>query len=179
MEATVSGSSVAGAGGRGDGAARAGGLPGGLVARRGWQVLATLGAVIVLLGLGDVVGGVAFEPTGAMAISGRSLPELQAASPEAYRVIDFRAREGGITLAIVGILLAVIAWRPYRLGKAWAWWTVWALPVWASSVLVAMLIYGLAPGQPPSSAALSGPLFSVIAGAILLADRRRFASSED
>jgi hypothetical protein len=175
----VSGTSAAEAAGRGDvGANHAARRTTGLVARRGWQVLAILGAVIALLGVGDLVGGVAFEPTTPQAISGRPLSELEAASREAYRVIDFRAREGGITLAIVGILLAVVAWRPYRLGKTWAWWTMWALPVWASSVLVAMLAYGLAPGQAPSVAALSGPLISLIAAAILLLDRRRIAAAE-
>ena len=139
-------------------------------------MLAILGAVIALLGIGDLVGGVAFEPTTPLAITGRTVTELQAGSPDAFRLIDFRAREGGISLLIVGLLLALIACRPYRMGQGWSWWAMWALPAWASSVLMATLAYGLAPGQSPSGAALSGPVISLVAAVVLVADRPRFST---
>jgi hypothetical protein len=92
-----------------------------IVARRAWQVLLILAAVITLLGIGDMLGGVAFEPTTPLAISGQSIDQIQAGSPAAYRVIDFGARHGGINLAIIGVLLAALAWFPYRACRRWAW----------------------------------------------------------
>lgn len=91
-----------------------------IVARRAWQVLSILAATITLLGIGDVLGGVAFEPTTPLAISGQSIDQIRAASPVAYRVIDFNFRHGGINLVIIGVLLAALASFPYRAGRRWA-----------------------------------------------------------
>ncbi len=149
-----------------------------IVARRAWQVLFVIAALIFLLGIGDIAGGVAFEPTTPLAISGQSIDQLQAGSPAAYRVIDFGSRHGGINLVLIGLLLAALAWFPYRAGRRWAWFAMWTLPAWAIGSLVVGLVYGFAAGQGIPAAMLSGPVFSLIAAVLLLLDAGRFRRPE-
>ena len=80
------------------------------IRRRLWWVLLGLSIAIALLAAGDIVVGASFEPEGPPAIGGRILTAIATASPEASRVLDFRARMGGVSLLALGVLLAVLTW---------------------------------------------------------------------
>lgn len=71
--------------------------------------------------------------------------------------------------------MTVILVIPYRAGMRWAWYAMWALPVWAFGVLGLYLAFGVDPRQPPPPPMVSGPLLGGIAVAVLLLDWRRFS----
>ena len=142
---------------------------------RAWWVLAFFAAMIVVFGVGDALVGVAADPAITVTLSGLPLAEVQAQDPIGYRLFDFAARSGGMNLALLGLLLGVLIAVPYRAGQRWAWWTLWALPVWAALVPVAYVVFGTAPGQPPAPPMISGPIVAVVAALALLLDRQRFA----
>ena len=146
------------------------------VGRRGWWILAFFAVTLVVFGVGDVLGGVLADRAITLTLSGRSPDEIQAAEPTAYRLYDFVTRSGGVNLALIGLLLAVIVAIPYRGGQRWAWWAMWILPAWAALVPVQFLVFGPAAGQPPAPPMVSGPIFAAIAAGVLLLDRRRFSS---
>jgi hypothetical protein len=137
--------------------------------------LVTLSAIFALLGLGDVTWGIAFEPTTALAITGKTVDEIRAESPAAFTVIDYIYRGGGITLTLFTTLMTVVLAIPYRRGEWWSWWAAWLLPIWASAVFLLFLVQGTAPGQAISGVAWSGVVFAVVIAILLLIDRARFA----
>jgi hypothetical protein len=136
--------------------------------------LVTLSALFALLGLGDVLRGIAFEPTTAQAITGKTIDEIRAESAAGYTVIDYIYRGGGITLTLFTTLVTIVLAIPYRRGQWWSWWTAWILPIWASAVFGLALIHGTAPGQEISGVAWSGAFFAILIGALLLLDLPRF-----
>jgi len=133
-----------------------------------------MAAILALFGIGDVVGGVTVDPGISLAIVGLSPGEIEAQGASAYRMWDYATRSAGITLAIVGVLMMVITAIPYRAGARWAWRVMWVLPLWAISVPVMYLAFGIAPGQPPAPPMISGPILAAIATLVLIADRARF-----
>jgi hypothetical protein len=135
--------------------------------------------VIALFAVGDLVGGAPFEPDGPIAVGGRTLEEISDGSPEAFRVIDFHARMGGVDLLALGLLLVLVTWFPYRAGERWAWAAMWILPAWAASFVVVPVLYGLAPGQSLTTAMLSGPVIALIAAAALVVDAGRFGPASN
>jgi hypothetical protein len=144
------------------------------VRRRLWVVLAALSALFGLFGLGDLLIGISFNEGVAPAVTGLTLGEISATSPDAYRLIDLDARGGGVTLVALGAALTAIVLFAYRDGRRWAWWAVWILPAWALGVLVLYLVYGLAPGQPPPPSLMSAPIIAAVTAAALLIDAPRF-----
>jgi hypothetical protein len=144
------------------------------IRRRAWWGLAALSAVLALLGLGDLLGGPEFESTTAVTLTGRTLAELEAASPDAYRVLDHAARGGGITLTALGAALTAIVAFAYRRGDRWAWPAMWLLPGWLLAGFVLALVSGTAPGQALSTPALSGAVMAAIAVVLLAVDLPRF-----
>jgi hypothetical protein len=136
--------------------------------------LVVLSGLFAILGLGDVLAGIAFEPTTALAITGRTIDEIRAESPAAYTVIDYLYRGGGITLALFATLMTIVLAIPYRRAERWAWGAAWLLPGWASAVFLLAVVHGTAPGQPLSAVAWSGVGFATITAALLLVDLGRF-----
>jgi hypothetical protein len=132
-------------------------------------------AVIVgLLGVTDITGGISADPGIPLGITGKTVSEMRAESEQAYRLLDFNARAGGTLLIVIGILMTPILLVPFRSGQRWAWWVMWTLPAWAAAAFVAILIIGVAPGQAPPPPMISGLIFAVLAGAILLVSGPRF-----
>jgi hypothetical protein len=102
---------------------------------------------------------------------------VQADDPTAYRLYDFATRDLGLGLVVIGSLLTAILLVPYRARQRWAWFVLWILPAWAAAVPLLYLTYGTAPGRPPAPPMISGPIFAVVATAVLLLDRERFFPS--
>ena len=144
------------------------------VRARAWWVLVFFAVTLALFGAMDLASGVTADPAIPQALVGRTPAEVQAEDPTGYRLYDFVARSGGQLLIVVGTLLAAIIVIPYRGGQRWAWRLLWVLPIWAASVPLLYLAFGTAPNQPPAPPMISGPIFAVIAGAVLLVDRERF-----
>ena len=116
---------------------------------RAWWVLALGAVTLVAFGVTDVIAGAEADRAIAVAISGSLPAEVFSEDPTGYRLYDFASRSGGLSLVLVGALLAVIVAIPYRAGQRWAWWAAWLLPIWSALVPVLYVVYGTAPGQPP------------------------------
>ena len=138
-----------------------------------WALVA-LSGLFAILGLGDVLAGIAFEPTTALAITGKTVDEIRAESAAAYTVIDYNYRGGGLTLTMFTSLMTIVLAIPYRRAERWAWWAAWLLSVWAAAVFVLAVVHGTAPGQAISAVAWSGIGFAIVVAALLLVDLRRF-----
>ena len=139
--------------------------------------LVVLSGLFAILGLGDVLAGIAFEPTTALAITGKTVDEIQAESPAGYAVIDYIYRGGGITLALFATLMTIVLAIPYRRAERWAWGAAWLLPGWAGAVFLLAVLHGTAPGQPLSAVAWSGVGFAIVTAALLLVDLGRFRTA--
>jgi hypothetical protein len=142
--------------------------------RHGWWALLAIAVLIALFGLGDLIVGFEWDPGIPLGLIGMTPPQVQAESPDAYRLIDFGVRSGGVNLIVIGVLLTAIVVFAYRQGRPWAWWTMWALPVWAGSAFFLNLAFGVAPGQSPPPPMVSGPILATLAAAILLVSAPRF-----
>lgn len=145
---------------------------------RSWLLLPILAIVLAGFGVSDVLIGITADPGITVAITGLTPDELRAASQEGYRLADFLVRAQGLTLVALGLLLAVVLLWPYRGGQRWAWRAAFILPVWAASVPIVYLAFGLAPDVPPAPPMISGPIFAVLTAAMLVADRRRFGQAK-
>jgi hypothetical protein len=134
-----------------------------------------IAAILVIFGIGDIQQGPKADPGITMAIAGKTADEVQAAEPTGFRLYDSAIRMGGLSLAIIGLLLAAILVVPYRAGQRWAWATMWLLPAWALAVPALYVAFGPAPGTPLPPPMVSGPIVAAVAGVSLVVDRRRFA----
>ena len=100
--------------------------------------------------------------------------QLEAAGGQAYRLSDFKVRSGGISLIVIGTLLSAVLLGAFRQYRRLAWWVIWVLPVWGASVFGLILASGVAPGQPPPTPMISGPIMAVLSSALLLVSAPRF-----
>lgn len=142
--------------------------------RRLWWVLVALSVTLVVFGVSDVLIGITSDPGITVAIIGLSPSELAAASADGYRLADFLVRSQGLVVTAFGLLLTTVLLIPYRGAQRWSWYAAFILPAWAISVPLAYLVFGLAPGAPPSPPMVSGPIFAAVAVLALALDRRRF-----
>lgn len=145
--------------------------------QQAWWAIAAIALMLVVFGAVDVAVGAAADPGISLAVVGRDPATLAASQPDAYRMYDFLARSQGVVLAMFGLLLLVVAAIPYRAGQTWAWRLLWLLPAWAIAVPFLYLAFGTATGQPPAPPMVSGPIVAIIAAAVLVFDRGRFAVS--
>jgi hypothetical protein len=132
----------------------------GLAARHAWWGLVVMSVIVGLFGVTDVIG------------------ELEADSAQAYRLLDFMVRAGGVHLIVMGGLMTAMLLLAFRRGQRWAWWAIWTLPAWAASAFALNFVYGMAPGQAPPPPMISGPIFAVLAAAILLVSAPRFVRAD-
>ena len=146
----------------------------GFLERRGWIALAFLSGVLLLFGVGDVVRGIEADAAIPFGLTGKTLDQLRAESPDAYEVADIGVQANGRTIAVLGLVLLAIIVTAYRAGQRWAWWTMWLLPLWSLGAAALMFFADRAPGTPPPPPMVSGPMFFAIAAAVLLGSARRF-----
>jgi hypothetical protein len=142
--------------------------------RRAWWILVAVSVLIGLFGISDALLGATADPAIARGLTGQTLAELEGESAAAYRMYDFTSRTQGTGLAVIGVLATAILLRPYRSGRRWAWSVMWAIPIWAFTIPVLYLLFGVDPSQPPPPPVVSGPVLGSLTAAVLLFDRGRF-----
>jgi hypothetical protein len=142
--------------------------------QRLWWVLPALSVVVVVFGVSDLLVGITSDPSVTVAIIGLTPNELGTASAPGYRVADFLVRTRGLEVAAFGLLLTIVLLVPYRAAQRWAWCVAFILPAWAVAVSLTFLAFGLAPGEPPPPAMVSGPIFAILSAVVLVVDRGRF-----
>jgi hypothetical protein len=136
--------------------------------RNAWRGLFVIAVLIGLVGLWALVVGVAEDQSVPLGLTGRNLAELATESPDGYRFADFEVRAGGMGLVVIGAILAGVAAFAFRPGEKWAWWAMWALPIWAASTVVLILVIGVTPGQAPPWPMISGTIVGALSVALLL-----------
>lgn len=138
--------------------------------KQAWWLLLATAVISVLFGLGDLIAG---QPDNALAVTGLATADLQANSPLAYSLIEEGVRIGGVHLITIGLLAVAILLFGFRRNATWAWWTMWLLPL-SASVLAAIHLTTVAPGQDPAIPAYSGSLVAVLGVLVLLVSAPRF-----
>lgn len=133
-----------------------------------------MAALLLLFGVLDVAAGVDADPAIPLALSGMTVDELRSESAVVMELFDFMTRANGWSLVLLGSLLMVILLVPFRRGERWAWWTMWAIPVWAIGAALFYVVAGVEPGVPPPPPMVSGPILAVLAAAILALSAPRF-----
>ncbi|MFN2418831.1 MAG: hypothetical protein ABR593_07905 [Candidatus Limnocylindria bacterium] len=149
----------------------------GWLQRHAWWGLLAVSVTLILFGVADMASGARADALIPQGLTGKSIEELEAESADAFGLFDFASRTNGWSLVLLGALLAVIVLVPFRRGERWAWWTAWALPIWAAVIAMFYLVAGVDPGRPPPPPMVSGPVVAILCAAILLVSRPRPASS--
>ena len=137
--------------------------------RNAWLGLLAMSILVGLVGLWALLVGIAEDQSVPLGLTGLTVSQLQAQSPDGSRFADFGVRAGGMGLVVVGTLLASIDVFAFREQQLWAWWALWALPVWGLSTVVLILLIGLAPGQAPPWPMISGTIVAVLSALLLIA----------
>ncbi len=100
--------------------------------RHAWKVLLFFSVVMALIGLPDLLAGGSFYQVGDVAllqgISGMTWEQLEATSPNAAAMIDFKVRMGGLEYLFLGLFSTAIVLTGFRRGERWAWYTMWLFP---------------------------------------------------
>lgn len=139
-----------------------------------WWLLLAMTVLVTLVGIWPIMLGIKEDASVPLGISGMTAAQLEAASAQGYRLLDFQARSGGLALVVIGTLLSVVLLAGFRQNQPWAWWVMWLLPAWAAGVVVLMLAIGVAPGQPPPTPVFSGAVITVLSTTLLLVSAPRF-----
>lgn len=144
--------------------------------RHGWKFLLGLVLVIGAFGIGDLLVGLDADPAIPEGVAGISPAEMRESAPDLARLADLQVRAGGIQLIVIAAVWSVLLAFPFRRRERWAWWSMWTFPAWALAVAVMFLFVDLQPGEPTPPPAISGWVFFVLTGLLLLATRRGFVS---
>ena len=104
-----------------------------LFERHAWKVLLFFSVFMALIGLPDFLAGGSFYQVGDVAllqgITGMTWEQLEAASPNAAAMIDFKVRMGGLQYLFLGLFSMAIALTGFRRGERWAWYTMLLFPI--------------------------------------------------
>src|SRR5438874_6759931 len=101
--------------------------------RHSWWLLLTITALVAVIGFSPVISGIKEDASVPLGIAGMSASELEAASPQGYRLLDFQARSSGMALIVIGTLLSAVMLAGFRRNRPWAWWVMWVLPAWGAA----------------------------------------------
>lgn len=132
--------------------------------RHAWKIFVGLSIIIGIFGIGDIrVGASELQTDEAVlmqSITRMSWNELKAANPRVANLIDLKWRSGGADFAFIAILSIIICLQGFRRGERWAWYAMWAWPLW----LVVNIVLGVNVAKDPSY----GTPVPVISGSVLL-----------
>jgi hypothetical protein len=102
--------------------------------RHVWKVLFALSLVIGIFGVSDMLGGASDLQNGETilmhSLTGTSWNQLQATGPNAANLIDAKFRTEGASLTTIALPSIAISVIGFRQGRRWAWYVLWAMPVW-------------------------------------------------
>lgn len=144
--------------------------------RNAWIWLLVPVVILVLFGVGDIVRGADADPAIVEGLTGLEPSEIESVSPEAGRYIDLQFRFGGIQLTYFALVLASVLVFGFRRWRRWAWFSMWALPLWALSVSLAFVLVDRPDSAPIPPPMVSGFVFFVYAAFWLAVSYRGFSA---
>jgi carbon starvation protein CstA len=149
--------------------------------RHVWKILMGVSLIIGFFGVSDMVGGASDLQNGETvlihSITGMSWNELQAASPKVANLIDVKFRMDGATLATIALLSMAVCLTGFRRRERWAWYTLWAIPLWMMLTVVFILMVDKQPGSGTPVPIISGSILTVIWVSMLGLSYRKFFRS--
>ena len=95
-------------------------LPSSFLVRTAWKWLLAPVLLVILFGIGDVIRGTDADPAIVEGLTGITIEEIEAVSPEGAKVIDLQARSIGYLLIYMGVALAAILLFGFRRWRPWA-----------------------------------------------------------
>ncbi|MCC7359838.1 MAG: hypothetical protein IT317_10195 [Anaerolineales bacterium] len=111
---------------------------GAFLERHAWKGLLGVSLILGLFGLMDLTGGAADLQNGETvlmhSLTNMSWQEMQAAHPAAANLVNELFRSNGASLITLAALSSAICLTAFRRGERWAWYALWALPVWMALV---------------------------------------------
>jgi hypothetical protein len=146
--------------------------------RTAWRWLLAPVLILFLFGIGDILQGTDADPAIVEGLTGLEPSEIEAVSPESATYIDLQYRFGGIQLGFFALVLGSILIFGFRKWRIWAWYTMWALPLWAISVSAVFFIVDRPDSAPIPPPMVSGIVFFVYAGFWLMVSYRGFTAGE-
>jgi len=94
----------------------------------GWVVFLGLGLLWLVVGFTQVFNPDTMLEDEAQHVTGMSLSELEASSPEATEFVRFLYGAVGMLKTSWSLLVLAITLTGYRRGEKWAWYTLWLVP---------------------------------------------------
>jgi hypothetical protein len=146
--------------------------------RHAWKVLLFFSLFMTLIGLPDLLaGGSYYKGGGASTLQGitsMTWEQLEATSPKAAAMIDFKARMGGLQYIFLGLFSMAITLTGFRRGERWAWYTMWLFPLFFASHFLVILHAYKHPQAGIPVPLVSGPVVLVITALTLALSYRKF-----
>jgi len=146
--------------------------------RHAWKILLGVILLVGYFGVGDMIGGASNLQYGETvymhSITGMSWNDLQAASPNVARLIDTKFRTEGASLTTLALLSLAVCLTGFRKGERWAWFALWALPLWMVLTAAFIMIVKKQPGYGTPVPVISGSALFVICAAVLLLSFRKY-----
>ena len=94
----------------------------------GWVLFLGLGLLWLVVGLTQVFNPATMIEDEAQHVTGMSIIELEASSPETTELVRFLYGAIGMLKTSWSLLVLAIILIPFRRGEKWAWYTLWLVP---------------------------------------------------
>jgi len=93
-----------------------------------WLVFLFLGLLWLVVGLNQIFLPEGLMETDVQHVTGMSLSELEASSPESILLVRFQMGVIGNLKTSWSLLVLAITLTGFRRGEKWAWYTLWLVP---------------------------------------------------
>lgn len=149
--------------------------------RHAWKVLLGVSLILGIFGLGDMVGSASDLQNGETvlmhSLTGMSWDELKVVNPPAANLINWKFRSDGVSIFTVAVLTIAVCLTGFRHGQRWAWYALWAIPVWLALVILLLANAVKYPGYGTPVPIISGSIFFVLWVTLLGLSYRKFFRS--
>jgi hypothetical protein len=146
--------------------------------RHAWKVLLGVSLLIGFFGVTDMVGGASDLQKGETvlmhSLTGTSWNELQAESPQAANLIEWKFKTDGASLFTIALLSGLVLLTGFRRGERWSWVALWALPLWMAVTVLFTLSAITHPGYGTPVPVISGSILFLLWVAFLAITYRKF-----
>jgi hypothetical protein len=153
-------------------------IAGTFLERNAWIILGGVILMIGFFGISDMFGGASDLQNGEKVymtgVTGMTWNELRTTNPSVARLIDTIFRANGASLLTVALLSSTICLSGFRKGERWAWYALWALPLWMLLTVFFVSTVKKQPGAGTPVPVISGSVLFVISACMLLLSGPRF-----
>ncbi len=146
--------------------------------RHAWKILLCVSLLIGFFGAGDMVEGASNLQNGETifmhSITGMSWNELQAQSPRVANLINVKFRMDGAAITMIAFMSIAVCLTGFRRGERWAWFALWAIPLWSLLTAFFILSVDKLPDSGTPVPVISGSILASICIAALGLSYRKF-----